>query len=237
MSAAREGLTERLHKFSFQGKENCKQIWPVLLLNLLIVYGILEMKGVMPMDVARMINRLKNVGIEFEEGMTEKELDSAEKYFLFCFPKEMREFLSCGVPVGSSFFDYRDLSDNNLKHFRDFAASIERSFRFDLENNREEMLELLGEKLGFFQDSASFDSAVVEYLNKSVKLIPFFAHRCFFDGMDDMPIVSFWQPVDTIFYGGTFENYLEHEFLKMDKILDNTQERMENAGIWKDLIW
>jgi hypothetical protein len=201
------------------------------------VYGILEMKGVMPMDVARMINRLKNVGIEFEEGMTEKELDSAEKYFLFCFPKEIREFLSCGVPVGSSFFDYRDLSDNNLKHFRDFAASIERSFRFDLENNREEMLELLGEKLGFFQDSASFDSAVVEYLNKSVKLIPFFAHRCFFDGMDDMPIVSFWQPVDTIFYGGTFENYLEHEFLKMDKILDNTQERMENAGIWKDLIW
>ena len=29
MSAAREGSTERLHKFSFQGKENCKQIWPV----------------------------------------------------------------------------------------------------------------------------------------------------------------------------------------------------------------
>ena len=189
------------------------------------------------MDVSRMINRLKNVGIQFEEGMTEKELDSAEKFFQFRFPIEIREFLSCGVPVGSSFFDYRDISDNNLKHFRQFAASIERSFRFDLENNREEMLELLGEKLGCFQDSASFDNAVIEYLNKSVKLIPFFAHRCFFDGMDDMPIVSFWQPVDTIFYGGTFENYLEHEFLEMDRILDNIEERMENVGIWKDLIW
>ena len=44
-----------------------------------------------------------------------------------------------------------------------------------------------------------------------------------------------WLAIDN-FYGGTFENYLEHEFLKMDKILDNTQERMENAGIWKDLI-
>ena len=63
------------------------------------------------MDVSRMINRLKNVGIQFEEGMTEKELDSAEKYFQFRFPIEIREFLSCGVPVGSSFFDYRDISD------------------------------------------------------------------------------------------------------------------------------
>ena len=58
------------------------------------MYGILEMKGVMPVDVARMINRLKNVGIEFEEGMTEKELDSAEKYFLFCFPKEIPLFVA-----------------------------------------------------------------------------------------------------------------------------------------------
>lgn len=206
-------------------------------MNLLTAYDILEMKEVRPMDAIRMINRLKNVGIQFEDGMTEKELDRAEKFFQFRFPKDIREFLSCGVPVGSDFFDYRDLSEDNLARFRKFATSIERSFRFDLKNNREDMLEMLGGKLGFDRDSASFDDAVIKYLNQSVRLVPFFAHRCFFDGMDDMPIVSFWQPVDTIFYGGTFENYLEHEFLEMDRILDNIQERMENTGIWKDLIW
>jgi len=188
------------------------------------------------MDNRYMIDRLKKVGISFAPGMSGSELDRAETVFQFRFPIEIREFLSCGVPVGSSFFDYRDLSDNNMKHFREFAASIERSFRFDLENNREEMLELLGKKLGFFQDSASFDSAVIEYLNKSVKLIPFYAHRCFFDGMDDMPIVSFWQPTDTIFYGGSLENYLEVEFLRKHRVLENISERMKNTGIWEDVV-
>jgi len=164
-------------------------------------------------------------------------LDNAEKFFQFRFPKEIHEFLSCGVPVGSNFFDYRNLSEDNLTRFHKFAASIERSFQFDLTNNREDMLEMLGGKLGFDRDSASFDDAVINYLNQSVRLIPFFAHRCFFDGMDDMPIVSFWQPTDTIFYGGTFENYLEHEFLHRERVLENVDDRMKKTSIWNDLIW
>lgn len=51
-----------------------------------------------------------------------------------------------------------------------------------------------------------------------------------------MPIVSFWQPIDSIFYGGTFENYLEVEFLKQRRILENIPERMKNTGIWVHLI-
>lgn len=184
-----------------------------------------------------MIERLKNAGVSFEPGMSRVELDQAETAFQFRFPKEVREFLSCGLPVGSAFFNYRDLSAENVNRFHEFQASIEGSFRFDLENNREDMLEMLGQRLGFPEDSEAFDIAVMQYLKQSVRLIPFFAHRCFFDGMDDMPIVSFWQPTDTIFYGGTFENYLEHEFLRMDRILDDIQERMKNTGIWADLIW
>lgn len=188
------------------------------------------------MDNQQMIERLKKVGISFDPGMSKAELDRAESAFRFHFPKEIRDFLSCGVPVGSSFFNYRDISEKNVKRFHEFQASIERSFRFDLENNREDMLEMFGEKLGFIRYSESFDNAVINYLNQSVRLIPFFGHRCFFDGMDDMPIVSFWQPVDTIFYGGTFANYLEHEFLRKDRILEDLQDRMKNAGIWADLI-
>lgn len=188
------------------------------------------------MDNKHMIARLKKAGISLEPGMSESELDRAERVFQFRFPKEIREFLSCGVPVGSSFFNYRDISEENVKRFHDFQAFIERHFRFDLENNRDDMLEMLGERLGFVQYSASFDDAVMNYLNQSVRLIPFYAHRCFFDGMDDMPIVSFWQPIDTIFYGGTFKNYLEHEFLGKDRVLEKIQERMINTGIWEDIV-
>lgn len=185
----------------------------------------------------RIIARLKQAGISFEDGMSETELNRAESVFHFHFPKEIREFLSSGLPVGDSFFNYRDLSESNVTRFWEFQMSIEKDFCFDLTNNREEMFEMLGQKLGFAQCSESFDNAVLKYLHDSVKLIPFYAHRCFFDGMDDMPIVSFWQPVDTILYGGNFENYLAHEFLAMDCVIENVQERMEATGIWNDLIW
>lgn len=188
------------------------------------------------MDNKHMIEKLKKVGISFEPGLSDAELEKAETVFQFRFPKEIREFLSCGVSVGSSFFNYRDVSERNIKRFHEFRASIEKSFWFDLENNREDMIALLGEKLGFTQYSEAYDNAVIQYLNESVKLIPIFAHRCFFDGMDDMPIVSFWQPTDTIFYGGTFENYLEVEFLKRQRILENIPERMKDTGIWVHLI-
>lgn len=189
------------------------------------------------MDNRSMIENLKKVGISFEPGMSGEELDRAETVFRFRFPKELREFLSCGVPVGSSFFNYRDMSKKNVERLCEFQGSVERKFRFDLENNREDLLEMLGHRLGFAEDSEAFDNAVMHYLNQSVKLIPFYAHRCFFDGMDDMPIVSFWQPTDTIFYGGSFENYLGVEFLQEKRVLENIQERMNKAGIWQDIIW
>ena len=189
------------------------------------------------MNWADIRDKLKQAGIQFESGMTEQELDAAEMFFGFRFPKEIREFLSLCVPTSGSFFNYRICNERNLARFLQFQNRIERSFRFDLENNRKEMLFMLGEKLGFEADAASFDEAVIQYLKDSPKLIPFYGHRCFFDGMDGMPIISFWQATDTIFYGGTFENYLECEFLGGARVLENISQRMENTGIWYDLIW
>lgn len=186
------------------------------------------------MDNLNVLQRLKEAGIAMEPGMTTEELDRAEEVFSFRFPREIREFLSCGVPVGKDFFDYRDVSEENWKRFWDFQKRIEDDFRFDLENNRDIMLELLAEPLG---NPADFDAAVLEYLHSSVKLIPFYAHRCFFDGMDDMPIVSFMQPVDSIFYASNFQDYLEVEFLRKDlDAEDPTEERKKETGIWNYLV-
>ena len=73
-------------------------------------------------------------------------------------------------------------------------------------------------------------------MDESVHLIPFYAHRCFFDGMDNMPIVSFWQAVDSIFYGRDFENYLLCEFLDQECLLDSVPERMKETGIWYEIL-
>ena len=181
-----------------------------------------------------LIQKLRNARLCFAQGMTQEELNRAEEVFGFRFPREIREFLSCCVPVGKDFFDYRDVSPENQKRFCDFQNRIVDYFRFDLENNREDMLELLAQPLG---NPADFDSAVLDFLHSSVKLIPFYAHRCFFDGMDDMPIVSFWQPVDTIFYASNFREYLEVEFLRKDHDAeDPPQERKKETGIWQYLV-
>lgn len=184
-----------------------------------------------------LIEKLKKAGINFSCGMSEFELDLAESVFGFRFPLEVREFLRCAVPVGQDFFDYRDFSSENQKRFQDFQKTIAECFRFDLEQNRGDMLSSLGPTLGFTQDSADFDKAVMDYLHRSVKLIPFFGHRCFFDGMDDMPIVSFWQPVDSIFYGESFRDYLEVEFIgKPLDVKTLPEERLPETGIWNDLV-
>lgn len=181
-----------------------------------------------------LIQKLRNAGLCFAQGMTQEELNRAEEVFGFRFPKEIREFLSFAVPVGKDFFDYRDVSPENQKRFCDFQNRIVDYFRFDLENNREDLLELLAQPLG---NPADFDSAVLDFLHSSVKLIPFYAHRCFFDGMDDMPIVSFLQPVDTIFYASNFREYLEVEFLRKEHDAeDPPQERKKETGIWQYLV-
>ena len=192
----------------------------------------------------KLINSLGKAGVRFDTGMTPCELDRAEECFGFRFPKEIRNFLMLAVPVGEDFFDYRDCSGENLDRFAGFHSRMEEDFRFDLKNCREFLLELVGEKLGFAQDDPAFDEAVMSYWRRSVRLIPFYAHRCFFDGMNDMPIVSFWQPVDTIVYGGNFAHYLKQEFLVRyateddfaDFSWDQMKERLQGTGIWGQLI-
>ena len=96
--------------------------------------------------------------------------------------------------------------------------------------------------LGEFTDTEDFKKAVMKSLESSPKLIPFYAHRCFFDGMDNMPIISFWQAVDTIIYGYDLENYLEAEFLtSTEDILseencDTIFEKLKGTGIWYYII-
>lgn len=131
------------------------------------------------MDNHQMIKKLKKAGVSFAPGMSAFELDRAENVFGFHFPKEIREFLSCGVPVGGFFFDFNDTSEPNQAQFQQFQESIVESFRFDLENNRGDMQAMLGDQLDASQNTDSFDEAVLMYFHESVRLIPFYAHRCF----------------------------------------------------------
>lgn len=188
------------------------------------------------MDNLLMIQKLKDAGIPFDEGLSDEEFVRIESTLGFRFPSEIRSFLTCGIPVGDSFYNWRDLSVANVQRFHDFSLSIEDAFLFDIENNSDDLRFMLGDRFSEMKDPDVFSKAVLDCLQASSKLIPFYAHRCFFDGMDNMPIVSFWQPTDTIFYGESFEDYLETQFLGKKHCVKQIPERMKDTGIWYYLI-
>ena len=191
------------------------------------------------MDNYLMIERLKKVGIHFDRGLSDAEIQIIESTFGFRFPTEIASFLSCAYPVGRDFFDYRDISKQNIDKFHNFQNNIIESFEFDIKNNTGSLQTMLKAFLGKFTDTEDFKKAVMKNLERSPKLIPFYAHRCFFDGMDNMPIISFWQAVDTIIYGYDFENYLEAEFLTATEESISEEiisEKLKTTGIWYYII-
>lgn len=194
------------------------------------------------MNHSFMVERLAKAGVHFDAGLSGEEIKRIENTFGFCFPKEIASFLACAYPVGDKFFDYRDTSPENIDRFYGFQKSITESFLFDIEHNTDLLQKMLKGLLGEFTDPNEFKNAVLNALEKSTKLIPFYAHRCFFDGMDGMPILSFWQAVDTIIYGYDFENYLVSEFLctRKDDFSEETyrkiKEKLKETGIWYYII-
>lgn len=188
------------------------------------------------MDNLLMIQKLKAVGISFDEGLSNDEFAQIETTLGFRFPAEIRCFLACALPVGDRFYNWRDLSDANVQRFRSFSLSIEDAFLFDIKNNFDDLRAMLGERFSEMEDPDAFSKAVLDYLHRSTKLIPFYAHRCFFDGMNNMPIVSFWQPTDTIFYGESFEDYLKTEFLGKQHSIKQIPAQIKDTGIWYYLI-
>lgn len=188
----------------------------------------------MAMDNASMVARLRRAGVWFGPGVTDAEFDRIEAFFSVRFPAELRSFFACALPIGDCFFNWRDLSADNKARFDSFYRDMEQSFRFDLEHN--DLARMLGEPFTSIPDLDELHRAVMEEVRHSVRLVPFYAHRCFFSGMDDMPIISFWQPVDSIFYGADLEDYLENEFLNKPDREDISPERMSGTGIWAKLI-
>ena len=183
-----------------------------------------------------LVAKLKKQNIKFEEGLSEEEIAKAESAFEIKFPKEIKFFLSYGLPVGDGFYNWRDCSKKNVELINDFQKRVEESFTFDLDNNN--LANDFKDKFPNIKDEEELKRAIMSYLHSSPKLIPFYAHRCFFNGMDNMPIISYWQPTDLIFYGSDFENYIENEFLRKHEEfeLGKITEKFQTTGIWKDLI-
>ncbi len=183
------------------------------------------------MNDQHFIKQLNQAGVTFDAGLSEQELTEIEAFYDFRFPAEIRTFLKCAYPTADGFFPYRERTTENLARFLTFQEEIIEAFRFDFEENG---LTVPGLDEGLSDEE--YFSQLLLLLQKSPRLIPFYAHRCFFDGMDGMPIISFWQPTDCIIYGIDFADYLQVEFLEKELQDCDPEALLKNTGIWKYLI-
>ena len=185
---------------------------------------------------SNLIYKMKQNGIEFEAGMCDEEFKAAQCFFAFTFPKEIKTFLRQGVPVGDDFFDYRNLSDENHEKFNAFRKRVESGFSVDMKN-APYFLRAMENRYGTSGFEQTLDAVMNEY-EKSPKLIPFHGLQCFFDGLDDMPILSYSTPRHLIMCGENFEGYLNKEFCgeKMTLTEQSMQTLMKDTGIWETCV-
>lgn len=182
------------------------------------------------------IDRMKVAGVPFAAGMSEEEITSAERAFGFTFPKEIAAFLHAGMPADERFFNFRDLSPSNAAYFRKFERMIEEKFVFDLTSNPA-CLRDMERKYRTSGVKETFEAVMRDY-ESGPKLIPFYGfRRCFFDGLDGMPILSFAGLSDTIMYGENFEDYLAREFCGEKRAFSvQAPQTLGKAGFWASII-
>ncbi|GHG37708.1 hypothetical protein [Streptomyces zaomyceticus] len=144
---------------------------------------------------------------EIGPGLDERELDDVEARFGFSFAADHRVFLGAGLPLGTSWPDWRDGDPGQLA---DLLARPVEGMLFDVERN------------GFWHPSWSpRPSGTAEAVrvaraeSASVpQLVPVFAHR-FLPGTAGEwghPVLSV-QQTDVIFYGNDLADYIRREFI------------------------
>lgn len=160
----------------------------------------------MPDIIHQSIQRLAEGGVRFDRGLSDEEISRVQDRLSFTFGPEHRDFLQSAMPVGESWPDWRNGSDEVLR--ARLAWPID-GVIFDVDNN------------GFWPASwgarpdgkEDREREAREHLALVPSLVPLFSHR--FLASDPRcvpsPVFSVHQS-DVIFYGDNLLDYVAHEF-------------------------
>ena len=155
------------------------------------------------------IRLLEMRGIELEKGLTVDELLQIEEIYSIQFPKSFKEFLNAVLPISKGFYNWRNLTEDNIEFIR---QTIKRPIE-DVYNMAEEVYWCYnwGEEP---KEEIIIAKEVRERLNKAPKLLPIYGHRYMPIILDDDPPIISVHNTDIIYYGINLEDYFEVEFGK-----------------------
>lgn len=207
------------------------------------------------MEYKIIIDKLKNKGIVFANGLTKEEFSKVENLYNIKFPKELKNFLAEGLPFAEYtsylpnagekeychyvflFPVWNDFSEENIKKIKDWIAKPKRLLREEYENVKNNKKEIWT----FCNDLGLDFEKKVEEINKEFDIfesnlentIPIFGHRYMLQN-DNSPILLITKTDDIALYGKDLQDYLECEFL--DKRVDANYEKAD-LGNWYDVLF
>jgi hypothetical protein len=185
-------------------------------------------------------------GVRIGPGLTDAELDRAEREFGFAFAEDHRAFLRAGLPLDDldavvpddySLWPYHkwpDWRDGDREELRRALAWPVRGILFDVESN------------GFWTGAwgprpAALPAALSlaqSRLARLPPLVPVYMHRYLPSGRGSHghPVLSVWQ-ADTLFYGDDLADYVARDFSE-DRHATPAGRRATRADLvpfWSDL--
>ena len=156
--------------------------------------------------IAASIQRLRASGRRLEPGLSDKEVSRVQDRFGFAFGPEHRAFIQSAVPVGESWPDWREDSDEDLRERLDWPIE---GVIYDVHNN------------GFWPASwgdrpegqDEQERLARAHLARVPTLAPVFSHRYLTSApqFSPSPVFSVHQ-TDVVFYGHNLLDYVAHEF-------------------------
>lgn len=208
------------------------------------------------MSFKSIIKKMKDRGIIFANGLTTEEFDKIEKIYNIKFPKDLKEFLSNGLPFAEysstpkvagqkevchyefSFPIWNDFSEENIAKIKDWIDMPKNSLIQEYEQTKKDehqFYDILLNDLGLNNENSieEIDKEFNDYVNNKLeKTIPIFAHRYILQ-KENSPILSIWESDDIALYGENLYEYLECEFFNKKVSTDYFKI---NLGNWYDVV-
>lgn len=148
---------------------------------------------------------LKGKDIKFEKGLSINEVNEIEKVYRIKFPDSLRNFLMEALPVSRGFYNWRDMSNDNVSFIKDVIKEP----LLDVYNMAGEVY--CCDEWG--NNKESMAKEVKRRLETAPALLPVFSHRYIpmLEMEKDPPIISI-HGVDIIYYGKNLKDYFDIEF-------------------------
>jgi|GEM_PF-849676 len=209
------------------------------------------------------IEKMKEKGVVFTDGLKIEEIRKIEKLYAIKFPSELKKFYSIGLPISeddsqnNKFPLWNDFSKKNIMRIKKWMTLPIQRILQGYKDDDGTILADLG--VGKLFEEGKYDERfskieqkrneyeLKRFLSTLETVIPIYSHRYMilkYD--DDNAVISAWG-TDITAYGTTIKDYLINEFIdstNLKDIYDRLCEDTKNGecqyrrtlGMWKRLI-